>query len=83
MGLEIQNLGLKVLNHGLGCGSGVFSGEGSNKPVVRKVRITVNRFRQKREKKSTTSKLKFKDSVERSSTLLETTKLGGALYMLC
>ena len=45
MGLEIQNLDLKVLNHGLGCGSGVFSGGGSNKPVVRKVRITVKKFR--------------------------------------
>ena len=30
MGLEIQNPGVKVLNHGLGCGSGVFSGDGTN-----------------------------------------------------
>ena len=41
MGLEIQNPGVKVLNHVSGCGSGVFSGGGSNKPTVRKVRITV------------------------------------------
>ena len=31
MDLEIQNPGVKVLNHGLGRGSGVFSGGGSNK----------------------------------------------------
>ena len=41
MGLEIQNTGVKVLNHVLGCGCGFFSGGGSNKPTVR---ITVNKF---------------------------------------